>query len=236
MLRKIIQSKQVIPLMTSLLTAAIVTPSQAANVKLDTMGRIISIEDIQLVEGGVEIPGNDFTFTVTSTYNIDFLFGTFNEIFGDPTQSGFNPSCNVGSGNGLCFWENNNRALLFTHEINNTLNALNPIPSEVAGTVVNPPPPPISVNNISNFYRIPVNFNQENNQTNIVFYQGTHDSNLQEPWNSPQITLSAGSGAGTIYASAELTSQEFTAEIPESSNLMGIVVTVGLMILVTRKK
>lgn len=236
MLRKIIQSKQVIPLMTSLLTAAIVTPSQAANVKLDTMGRIISIEDIQLVEGGVEIPGNDFTFTVTRTYNINFSIGSFIDIFNGENSdlSNLDTSCNLGQSNSLCFWENESQATLLIDQmnatLNNTLNDLNEIPSVIVGTRVNYPP---FLDNTTNFYRVPVQSNQSLNT--IVSRQGTYDSSLAQPWVTDPLIENSPTAA-TMYVGATLTSEEFKAEIPESSNLMGIVVTVGLMILVTRKK
>lgn len=231
MLKKIMQCKQVIPWMASLFSIAITTQAEAATVQLDMMGNIISIEDIQLIEGGVQIPGNDFTFRVTSTYSINFLFGAFNDIFGDPSQPGFDTSCNVGSGNGLCFWQNEMQATMLVNEISDILNALDPPSSHVAGTPVGFPPgfPPELIQNVRNFYLVPVNFTSNS----IRSRQGTNDDT--NTWVTDPFTTNSTNSA-RVYASTELTSQEFKAEIPESSNLIGIVVTAGLMVLVTRKK
>ncbi len=235
MLKKIIQCKQVIPWMAGLLSVAVVPKAEAGTVELDTMGNIISIQDIQLIEGGVQIPGNDFTFTATRTYNINFFYGTFNDIFGDPSQPEFDSSCSVGSGSGLCFWQNESQATMLVDQINdslnNTLNTYNQIPSQVAGTRVNVSP---FTPNTTNLYLVPVNFNETSNS--IRFRPGTHDSNLAQPWVTDPLIENNDSLSTTNYASAELTSEEFVAEIPESSNLIGIVVTGGLIVLVTRKK
>ncbi|MEL4895451.1 hypothetical protein [Crocosphaera sp. Alani8] len=89
MLTRVIKSKQVISLMTSLQTPFWLTLAEAATVNLDSDNNVTSIDDLQIIEEGLEIPGEEFYFPVTSNYRIEFLYGSFREIVGYPSQPGF---------------------------------------------------------------------------------------------------------------------------------------------------
>ena len=241
MLKKILQHKQVIPLMATFLTPVMVTSAEAVTVNLgpglafDDMGQVVevtgvtSVEDIIIIERGVQFPGDDFTSRVTSTYRVDFLLGSFNDIFGDPTQPDFDTSCNLGESNKLCFWGNDPQAELVLDQINGALNAFNDVPSFVVGIPFEYPSPPLP--NTNNFYYIPKSFDGVNV---IVSRQGrNNDANV---WVTETADFTSGTGVVTYYAGATLTEQEIVAEIPESSNVIGIIVTGCSLILLTKKK
>ncbi len=228
MLKKMFQCKQVIPLMASLFAVVVTSSAEAITVNRDSNGNVTSVEDIQIIQKGVELPDSDFTFTVTNTYRVDFLFGSFTDTFGDPNLPGFDTSCELGESNKLCFWQNDPQATMIIDQINDAINLLDPIPPLVAGTIINPPPFPVP--NTANFYLVPLDFDGVNL---ITSRQGRNNSNS---WVTEEANFTSDFNAGTMYAGAELTDQEFKAEIPESSNLLGIVVTGLLMILVTKKK
>ncbi|MDJ0842993.1 hypothetical protein [Crocosphaera sp.] len=228
-----LQCKRVIPLMATLFSSVPVTSAEAITVNRDIDGNVTSVEDIQIVETGVQLPDSDFLFTVTNTYRIDFLYGTFNDIFGDPNQPDFDTSCDLGESNKLCFWQNDPQAEFVINQMNDAFNALPTFPLNVVGTVIDPPPPdflPVPTVN-SNFYYIPKDFNGVDV---IISRQGrNNDNNI---WETETDDFPSGTGVVTSYAGAQLTSQEFEAEIPESSNVIGIIVIGLSMILVTKKK
>lgn len=232
MLKKIIQCKPVIPLVTSLLSSVVVTSAQALTVNLDSNGNVTSIKDLQVVETSVEIPGEEFLFTVTSTYDINFVYGSFDDIFGDPSGGNFDTSCDLEeTGNRLCFWQNSPQANRVMEEINIAFNELNPIPSNVAGTPIGEAsifPPEFGVN-INNFYYVPVDFNG----VSVIARQARNEGSS---WASQTQNFSLDSGNFDSYIGAELTAQQFQAEIPESSNIIGIIVTGLSIILLTKKK
>ncbi|MDJ0661186.1 MAG: hypothetical protein QNJ42_17105 [Crocosphaera sp.] len=229
MLKKMLQCKQVIPLIATLFSPVLMTSAEAVTVIQDGMGNAIAIEDIQIVETGVQLPGEDVLTTVTSTYRVDFLLGSFNAIFGDPTLPDFDTSCDLGESNKLCFWQNDPQAELVIDQINGALNALNPVPSFVAGIPFDFPSPPLP--NTNNFYYVPKDFDGVNV---ITSRQGrNNDDNV---WVTETADFPTGTGVVTSYAGATLTAQEFKAEIPESSNVIGIIVIGLSMILVTKKK
>lgn len=224
MLKKITQCKPVIPLMTSLMTLVLVSSAEAVTVNRDVNGDVTSIEGLQIIERGVVIPGEEFLFTVTSTYDIDFSFDSFNTTFGDPSQP--DTSCEVGViGNGLCFWDNPSRADLVIDEINRVFNNLNPIPLNVAAESIFLPGMPF----MNDFFFVPVGFNN----VNIISRQGRKPGDL---WSSEDANFSQIPDNFDSYLGAQLTAQEFKEEIPESSNLIGIIVTGLSIIFLTKKK
>ncbi|MDJ0600369.1 MAG: hypothetical protein QNJ37_16200 [Crocosphaera sp.] len=241
MLKKMLQCKQVIPLVATLLSTVVVSPAEAITVNLGTIQDffgnditgVTSIEGIQIIEKGVELPDSDFTFRVTSTYRIDFLYGTFNDIFGDPTNPDFDTSCDLGESNKLCFWGNDPQAELVLDQMNGAINALPTVPENVIGTIIDPDGndvPPIPGINSRNFYLVPLDFDGVNV---ITSRQGTNDNT--NTWVTDPLTTNTAVSV-TSYAGARLTNQEFVVEIPESSNLIGIAVTGLSIILVTKKK
>ncbi len=242
MLKKMLQCKQVIPLMATLITPVIVTSAEAVTVNLGTtedfLGNeiigVTSVEDIIIIEKGVQLPGDDFTSRVTSTYRIELLYGTFNDIFGDPTQPGFDTSCNVGEINKLCFWEKDTQAERVLDRMNSAINALPTVPENVIGTIIDPDGndvPPVPGINANNFYYIPKSFDGVNV---IVSRQGrNNDANV---WVTEAADFNTETGVVTSYAGATLTEREVVAEIPESSNVIGIIVTGLSLILLSKKK
>ncbi len=242
MLKKILQRKQVIPLMATFLTPVMVTSAEAVTVNLGTtedfLGNeitgVVSVEDIIIIEQGVQLPGDDFTSRITSTYRVDLLYGTFNDIFGNPTQPDFDTSCNLGEMNKLCFWGNDPQAEFVLDQMNSAINALPTVPENVIGTIIDPDGndvPPVPGINANNFYYIPKGFDGINL---IVSRQGrNNDANV---WVTEAADFNTDTGVVTSYAGATLTDQEIVAEIPESSNVIGLIVTGCSLILFTKKK
>ncbi len=234
MLRKILPCKQVIPLMATLMTPVMATSAGAVTVNRDTDGNVTSVDGISIIEKGVQLPGDDFTSRVTSTYRIDFLLGSFNDIFGDPNQPDFDTSCNLGESNKLCFWENDPQAEFVLDQMNSAINALPTIPENVIGTIIDPEGndvPPIPGINASNFYYIPKSFDGVNL---VVSRQGRN--NDANEWVTEASDFSSNIATVSSYAGATLTAQETVPEIPESSNVIGVIVAGLSMIVLTKKK
>ena len=252
--------KQIIPGVLAPLSFAVVSSVQAATVNLDDNGNVNSINNLEVCLSGDEICAKTQAeleqdeIKIIDFYNVTFTLGSFNVIFGDPTQPDFDASCD----NGLCFWENEEQAILaiggpeeITNEegeveivcvkgINCAINALDPIPSLIAPERADFPPEPVP--NTRNFYRVPVNFGGLVDGE-ISYYQGTN--NNLDPNNSWALDpLDSNSTTSALpYAGFEFLRTETinplpptTPNVPEPSSLMGIVFTVGSMLMAIKKK
>ena len=256
--------KQIIPGVLAPLSFAVVSSVQAATVNLDGNGNVTSINNLEVCLSGTEICAKtrpeleQDEIKIIDFYNVTFTIGSFNVIFGDPTGSDFDTSCESMETNKLCFWENEAEAVLaiggpeeITNEegeieivcvtgINCALDALDPIPPLIAPERADFPPEPVP--NTRNFYRVPVNFG-DLVDGEITYYQGTN--NNLDPDNSWALdTRDSNSTTSALpYAGFEfLRTQTIrplppdTPNVPEPSSLMGIVFTFGSMLMAIKKK
>lgn len=233
--------KQIIPGVLAPLSFAMGSSVEAATVvNLDGDGNVVSISDLEICISSAEIcaqaPEDLTENKVINFYNVNFPLGSFNDIFGNPTQPGFMGSCN----NGLCFWGNQTQASLAITEMNNAINDMMPIPGDIAGEFTPPlPPPPFPpLDNRRNFYRIPLGFN---GVSSITYIQGTN--NNENP-NSPWVLDTIDSNtliSNQLYADFEFVGQEIitpptTPTVPEPSSLIGIVFMGGSALIAIKKK
>lgn len=178
------------------------------------------------------------------TYNVNFTLGSFNNLFGNPNDEGFDTSCKIGVENSLCFWgeggSHTSNAVIATQIMNQAINAMSmsamsmsngiPMASEIQDEEFVPPIP--NYPNIREFYLIPHAYSPINNE--IVSERGRYNGSLESPWTGDRQVVNNPSSA-QMYAGFELTQREEVVEeavnVPESSNLVGIVVA-GLSLLV----
>ncbi|MDJ0599692.1 MAG: PEP-CTERM sorting domain-containing protein [Crocosphaera sp.] len=231
--------KQIIPGILVYLSFAVVSSVEAATVvNLDDDGNVTSISDIEVCISGAEICAKtqeeleENEIKIIDSYNVTFPLGSFDDIFGEPTQGDFDPSCD----NGLCFWGDDTQASLAITEISNALNSENPIPSLIAGERVNFPP---FLPNTRNFYRVPLSFDATDG---ITSRQGTHDSEIAEPWILDTLLPNSATSAQP-YAGFEFIGRQTILPIPpdgptvpEPSALIGIFFTGSSLLMAMKKK
>ncbi len=240
----------ILPLLAIPLSVAGIRPAQAATIQdcnslndpmrswqiegINTVntsndGNVTGIQDLQICVTE-QIEG--VTRRFLDTYEVNFTLSDFNTLFGDPSDPEFD-TCEVGMiGNGLCFWGEGGGATSNTVIAIQAMNAainnkLDPIPSDIEDEEF-VPPIPIPLPNTRQFYLIPHAYDQGSNQ--LTSDQGRYDSSLQLPW-THDIGISNASTDARMYAQFQLTEREEVFEIPESSNLVGIIVA-GVSILV----
>ncbi|MGK7940397.1 MAG: hypothetical protein AB4062_09660 [Crocosphaera sp.] len=170
------------------------------------------------------------TRTFIDTYDVNFTLNDFDTIFGNPNDPRFD-TCEVGViGNGLCFWgeggSSTSNTSIAIRAMNNAMNGLAPIQLNIEDEEF-VPPIPFPFPNTREFYLIPHSYNQSTTQ--VISDQGRYDSSLQLPWTDDR-GISNVSTDVTMYAEFQLTEREEVVEIPESSNLVGIIVA-GVSIL-----
>ncbi|MDJ0661706.1 MAG: hypothetical protein QNJ42_19800 [Crocosphaera sp.] len=239
--------KQIIPGVLASLSFAVISSVEAATVvNLDDNNNVISINDLEICISSPEICEKtqaeleENEIKIIDSYNVAFLLGSFNDVFGDPTQPDFDPSCD----NGLCFWEDANQASLPITEINKAINSLSPVPSLIAGEFTPPlPPPPFPpLDNTRNFYRIPLSFDEVDG---ITYHQGTNNPELADP-NDPGPWISDAVDFNSVLSVQPYTGFEFlgrtiitppnTPRVPEPSSLMGIFFISGSVLMAIKKK
>ncbi len=188
-------------------------------------------------------------------YDVVFEFGTFNEIFDDPTDPGFVGSCD----NGLCFWGNQgqaNRAIESLKDINDdgingsvgindAMNMLDPTPEFVFGTIEfpndNPPPLLVEIPVESQFYLVPISFDGDMTITSrkgdfggtswgLQSESETNDTVELEPYAHFSFT---GMTRQVLPIPPE---PPDTPDVPEPSSLIGILLTAGSMLMAIKKK
>lgn len=202
-------------------------------------------------------PDNQLTQNkVLETYNIDFLFGSFNSIFGpgatnnagcveqDPDTPMF-----IAPVNRLCFWENTTKAELAQTAIDSAINnqSGNPIANIAAPRVPQitfppfPPTPP-NIQDLVNYpaqneYLIPTGFD---NDPNLSYLRSSNETNnTWERNTTPDLELTI----PRMYALFEFQGSETITPpdppnppgVPESSSAIAVILT-GVSILLTKGK
>ncbi|MDJ0508553.1 MAG: hypothetical protein QNJ64_04760 [Crocosphaera sp.] len=191
----------------------------------ESVTNVTGVQDLQICVTE-EIEGVRRTFV--DTYDVNFTLNSFDSIFGDPNDPGFD-SCEVGViGNGLCFWGEGGSATSNTtiaiQAMNNAINSLDPIPLNIEDEDF-----PLPFPNTRQFYLIPHSLNQGQ----VTSEQGRFDTSLELPWTN-DIGIVNDSVNARMYTEFQLTGREEVFEIPESSNLVGIIVAGASILLFTQ--
>ncbi len=176
-------------------------------------------------------------------YGATFALNQFNFVFGDPLDSGFNPSeCNDSNPdglNGLCFWGDSDAARLVVDQINTAIDETNPTPELIAGEV------PIPIPNTRDRYHIPYTVDEEGT---ISTYKGRYSSG-NSSWLRDQDEFSRDPAPGVLYnpdmfaqfnfADSEITDRPdppLPTRVPESSSWVAMLVTGVCLMLIKKKK
>ncbi|HAC66094.1 MAG TPA: hypothetical protein DCF68_21815 [Cyanothece sp. UBA12306] len=221
------------PLVTAVLSLTAVDPAQAglravktediivnAETFLDPFGRsfpgITGIENVKIREDGPIAP-------IISTYSFTFQQDPFDTVF-EPAPP-LNTTCDLTqTSSSLCFWNNQTLANTALTAVTDAINIKQPDIGEIVADSTTAPP---FLNPFrSPSFIVPISFDG----TEISFTRSTYDG---LDWNVETLNGTIDPGTSDMYAKVELTDRRL--EIPESSNVLGVI-GVGLFFFVSQRK
>lgn len=245
-------------MVSSVEAATVVTPDNGDPVMSITGLEICISSDEICAKTREELEQNEIQ--TIGIYNVVFEYGGFDEIFADPTDGNFTPSCD----NGLCFWGNRgqaNRAIESLKDIEgNSINGsigisealndtdlVNPTPGLVFGELTLPTFPPATLPANQPFYLVPISFDGD---MTITSRKGNSDWSLESADETSDVMgdfFDPDNNGFQPYAHFSFTGMTRqvlpippdppdTPDVPEPSSLMGILFTAGSMLMAIKKK